>query len=750
MHPLEAYIRDISTIRSTGAATPETSYYSSLASLFNDVGRALKPRVRCITNLKNRGAGLPDGGFFTSDQFQKIADTEPLPGQLPSRGAIEIKAPSQDVWLTARGEQVSRYWGQYRQVLVTNLRDFLLIGEDSAGKPVKLESYRLALDEAEFWKQTNHPRRVVMNHGERFTEFLKRVMLHAAPLTAPKDVAWFLASYARDAKVRLQDKKLPALDTLRSALEQALGIRFEEEKGEQFFRSTLIQTIFYGVFSAWVLWAKQELLSKTGTRFNWRETIWYLHVPMIRALYEQLATPTKLGPLDLIEVLNWTESVLNRIDKTTFFSQFEEGQAVQYFYEPFLQAFDPELRKELGVWFTPPEIVRYMVARVDAVLRTELEIPDGLADSRVYILDPCCGTGAFLVEVLRRIEATYKHKFADAGIAHDVKTAALRRIFGFELLPAPFVVAHLQAGLYLQNLGVPLVEGTAERIGIFLTNALTGWKPPEGPKQHLAFPEMEEERDAAEEVKREKPILVILGNPPYNAFAGVSPEEEEGLVAPYKEGLISKWGVKKFNLDDLYIRFLRLAERRIAEMSGSGVICYISNFSYLEDPSFVVMRQSFLNNFERFWFDCMNGDSRETGKLTPGGEPDPSVFSTEYNKAGIRVGTTIGLAVRSGKRKTRKILFRHFWGQSKKTLLVESLGRSDFDNQYEESCPREETWFSFRPSSASAFYYTWPKVTELSVRNPYNGPIERRGNSLIAIPSEATRLQHVRGVPCSQ
>ena len=143
------------------------------------------------------------------------------------------------------------------------------------------------------------------------------------------------------------------------------------------------------------------------------------------------------------------------------------------------------------------------------------------------------------------------------------------------------------------------------------------------------------------------PILVILGNPPYNAFAGTAPtKEERDSVAPYKEGLIKKWDIKKFNLDDLYVRFFRMAERRIAEQTGRGVVCLISNFSYLADPSFVVMRERFLGEYDKLWFDNMNGDSRETGKRTPEGKPDPSVFSTEYNKAGIRKGTSVALLVR--------------------------------------------------------------------------------------------------------
>jgi hypothetical protein len=458
--------------------------------------------------------------------------------------------------------------------------------------------------------------------------------------------------------------------------------------------------------------------------------------------------PFKLGPLGLEEVLDWTTTVLNRVDRPAFFSQFDEGHAVQYFYEPFLKAFDPELRKDLGVWFTPPEIVQYMVARVDTVLREELSIADGLADPRVYVLDPCCGTGAYLVEVLKHIHGTLTANRDDALVAHDLKNAARDRIFGFEILPAPFVVAHLQLGLLLANLGAPLAEETAakegERARVYLTNALTGWEPPIGPKKQLTLPEFEAERDAAEEVKRDKPILVILGNPPYNAFAGVSATAEKILVEPYKEGLISKWGIKKFNLDDLYVRFFGLAERRIAEKTGKGVVCYISNFSYLGDPSFVAMRQRFLSEFDALWFDCLNGDSRETGKLTPEGKPDPSVFSTEFNKEGIQVGTAICMMVRKEERQPAPgVRFRHFWGVTKRADLLDSLQEPDFDKQYREAQPQENNRFSFRPSKVSAQYLTWPKIADLCAHEPFNGPIERRGNSLIVFEDEIEKLSPI-------
>ncbi len=747
-------------IHSTGEAVDETSYYTPLANLLNEIGKTLKPKVHCVINLKNRGAGIPDGGLFTPDQLQK-GDENPMAGQIPARGAMEVKPPAGDVHQIVKSVQVKKYFARYGLVLVTTYREFLLVGQDDHGKQVPMEAYRLARDEKSFWQAVGHPKKTTDEHGTALEEYLKRAMLHAAPLTDPKDVAWFLASYARQALGRVEQKKdLAALSAVRSALEESLGMKFIGPKGEHFFRSTLVQTLFYGLFSAWVLWHAED--PDRQDDFNWHEAGWYLRVPFIRALYEEVARSSRLGPLGLVEVLDWAAGVLNRVNRAEFFKRFEERHAVQYFYEPFLEAFDPDLRKELGVWYTPEEIVRYQVERIDTVLREELDIEDGLADSRVVVLDPCCGTGTYLLEVLNRIAKTLREKGDDALIASDLKQAAMERLFGFEILPAPFVVSHLQLGLLLTRLGAPLRDDhdSTERVGVYLTNALTGWEPPKHPKK-LLFPELQVERDAAGHVKRDARILVILGNPPYNAFAGVSPDEEQGLVELYKglyytektlkrgktRGKTKKiphyllndpvknggWGIKKFNLDDLYIRFFRLAERRIAEMSGKGVVSFISNFSYLSDPSFVVMRQRFLSEFDTLWFDCMNGDSRETGKLTPEGKPDPSVFSTEYNREGIRVGTTVGVIVRKEKREKKpKVLFRHFWGVNKRQDLLDSFSTKRLDTAYTAACPSKENRYSFRPENVSAEYNTWPSWPDLATCN-YNGPVERRAGALISI-----------------
>jgi hypothetical protein len=518
----------------------------------------------------------------------------------------------------------------------------------------------------------------------------------------------------------------------------------------------LVQTLFYGVFSAWVLRRENAAPGQILGPFDWKSAAHSLNVPMIAALFGQLSQPAKLKALNLTEVLDWAADALNRVDQATFFKTFESSRSIQYFYEPFLAAFDPQLRKSLGVWYTPEEIVRYQVARVDQVLQSELGLPDGLADPNVVVLDPCCGTGAYLVEVLRVIAEKLKAQGADALAAHQLKLAATTRLFGFELLPAPYVVAHLQIGLLLRQLGAPLghhTDGTDERAGIYLTNALTGWEPAKEPKSEvLPFPEFEQERDAADHVKQTQKIIVILGNPPYDAFGGVALGEEQDLVTPYKEGLIKKWGIKKFNLDDLYVRFFRLAERRIAEKGGRGVVCFISNSSYVREPSFVVMREHLANNFNRIWIDNLNGDSRETGKTTPDGLPDPSAFSTPYNKEGIRKGTAVALLVKQspadqslpttkslGKdvQPVTRVLYREWWGATKRDDLLKSLDESQRDRLYTVAKPAINNRHSMRPTDVSSAYASWPAIADLSSVVGYQGLSEDRRKALFAPNKQA-------------
>ena len=214
-------------------------------NLLNAGGATLKLKVFCVGELADQGAGHPDFGLYAAKQLQK---GQPREGQTPERGVVEVKAADDDAFVTATSAQVSRYWSRYRLVLVTNTRDFVLVVEDGRGQPAKLETFRLADNTEAFARGLETPRAFARKMGAGLGEYLSRAVAHRAALTEPKDLAWLRASYARDALHRVEAAgDAPSLHAVRTALEEALGIRFEGGHGARFFRSTLVQTLFYGV-----------------------------------------------------------------------------------------------------------------------------------------------------------------------------------------------------------------------------------------------------------------------------------------------------------------------------------------------------------------------------------------------------------------------------------------------------------------------------------------------------------------------
>ena len=739
---VEDYLGDLRRIRVSGGATGERSGYGPLANLLNEIGGGLRAKVFCVGELADQGAGHPDMGLYAAKQVQRGG--QPKDDQLPEHGVVEVKSAEDDAWLTAESAQVSKYWGRYRLVLVTNYRDFLLVGEDANGNPSRLESFRLAADAEDFERQLETPRAFAGRVGVGLGEYLRRVLSHRALLAEPRDLAELLASHARDALARVEAaegervegaRAASPLAAVRAVLEEALGVQFKGERGARFFRSTLVQTLFYGVFSAWVLWARQTP-APTGA-FDWRTAVWHLRAPVLRALFQQLSDPGRLQPLGLVEVLDWTAAALHRVDRSAFFARFNEGQAVTYFYEPFLKAFDPALRKQLGVWYTPPEVVRYMVARVDRALKDDLGIADGLAAENVYVLDPCCGTGAYLAETLRRIAANLQGQGLGALTGARVKQAAMERVFGFEIMPAPFVVAHLQVGLTMQDLDAPLADDGAERAGIFVTNALTGWEPTV--QKPLPFPELEEERDRADQVKQDRPILVILGNPPYNGFAGMAVDEERDLSTAYRRTRRVRRPEGQ-GLNDLYVRFFRMAERRIAEKTGQGVVCFISNYSWLDSLSCPGMRERYLDAFDVIRIDNLNGDKYRTGKVAPDGSPDPSIFSTPDDPLGIQVGTAIATLVRKAEHApAADVEFRNLWGQSKLAALTKSAEAVP-DALYEALEPMRPLGLPFAPIAVSPEWFDWSTLPDLFPKS-FPGVKTSRDSFLVDIDLDRLRTR---------
>jgi type I restriction-modification system DNA methylase subunit len=728
--PLERYLTDL--LERRNRVKDESGNYDVLLTLLNEVGNTLKPKIKITGELKDKGADHPDMGLFA----EKSKDDK------PTHGVIEVKKTSIPIDNTLASDQiVKKYLPFYKVVIVTNYYQFALVTEDSYGKVHIEERYTLADSEAEFWELVQSPHLLSQQHEVPLQEYLSRAMQRTAPISKPEDVAKLLASYAREAKARLEfTHDSDSLTQIRKDLQNALDTTFEGKKGEQFFLSTLVQTMFYGMFSSWVLW--HERIDDTQTTFNWLEERDTSNIPVISELFFHLSNRRTLESLGIKDILTWTTDSLNRVNREQFFKAWDADNAIQYFYEPFLKSFDPDLRKQLGVWYTPPEIVRYMVEKVEQTLQAEWGV--GLADDDVYILDPCCGTGAYVVEVLKLI---YKQSLANGegdNAGRIARKAIQKRLFGFEILPSPFVVAHLQIALLLSRWNAPIAP--QDRAQVYLTNALTDWESNiHNPRDEYLFAELKAEVTASQAVKRGRKIMVVLGNPPYNAFAGTSPKEEMDLVQRYKKGLREEWGINKYNLDDLYIRFFRIAERAISELNQDqrGIVCYISNGSWVEDPSFVVLRQNLLNSFHEFWLENMHGD-RMISEVAPDGKSSQSVFSMKGVSSGIEQGTAISLWVRREKMPIDaigKVWFRDDLNASNATQrradLLASLVDPNAKTHYLEALPKRENRFSFRPRAVnSAYQESMVSLTNLCSER-FSGLAEDRKKSLFGIDKNA-------------
>jgi hypothetical protein len=727
LNAVSQYTTEVARLASASTTT-EMSYYGAISNLLTEILRHedLAFDVRVNTS---ESKGTPDLAFYDSDGGSSVMFGE------VKKPDVELPELAKS---TANNDQIGRYLEGSRAMLLCNIRSFALLTVSPSWKkqgPVPPE-HRHIYTTVEFWPSITPMRRGKAPSQKELTDICQLIVLGVTAHTSisdPQSLAKVLAYQARKAKDALPAQFSKAVQGLLDDFGGALGITFTGEEGEEFFRSSLVQTAFYSIFAGWALWAK----SNDPRPFRWRNLSEYLQIPFLAGIFHEFREPTRIKELGLVRYLDMAEGTLLRVDREVFFSRFHvpslrpgakdetTTSAILYFYEPFLKAFDPVLRTKLGVWYTPTEIVQYQVRRINELLRSELGCERGFADEDVVVLDPCCGTGAYLIEVLRSMAK----ELADEGLSEDMMGAKLleatrTRILGFEILTAPFVVAQLQLYLMLAELGA--APDADHRPAVYLTNALTGWNGSDQLKFH--FPEIQHEYDAASGAKKGARIIVVLGNPPYYRYAGAPVHEEADLVEHYKWTLEppaqrkslakSEWKVKKHLLDDLYIRFFRLAEKRIGEKASHGIVCFISNNSFLDGSSHPIMRESLLTNFDVIWIDNLHGD-RNASERTPDGASCETVFSTDDGSDGIKVGTAVTTLVKKRSISRRKpeltvIHSRDFWGRadSKRQALLASLECPQDWPQTTFCAKRSEAW-KFVPIRAVGDYAQWPKLPDL-------------------------------------
>ena len=429
------------------------------------------------------------------------------------------------------------------------------------------------------------------------------------------------------------------------------------------FADMYAQTLAYGLFAA-----RCTLPNATNFSRLTAPSALPQSNPFLRQLFHQVASPNLEDNVTYIldDIANLLANVPTELLRTAFVLQAHAEDPVIHFYETFLAEYDPQRRVDRGVYYTPPQAISYIVRSVDALLKIELNKTDGLAEKDVLILDPATGTGGFLLAVLNHISEYITTTYGMGEWHQYINNAQLvQRLFGFEILVAPYTVAHLKLSLFLRAQG----WRAAERLRIYLTNTLE--EPVE--KELYTFAEfISHEANAAVAVKRDEPLLVILGNPPYPHHSMNPSRDSNGeltfigrLIEDYKQVDGQPLGEKNPKaLQGDYVKFTRWAQWRI-DKNGEGVIGYIVNNGFLDGPTTRGMRKSLLDSFNAIYLLNLHGSSRKREAVPENGR-DENVFD-------ILQGVSLLLCVKHRDNPTpAQVYYADMWGSREvkyRTLL---------------------------------------------------------------------------------
>lgn len=432
-----------------------------------------------------------------------------------------------------------------------------------------------------------------------------------------------------------------------------LKLSSNDEK-EYSFADIYAQTMAYGLFTARVF----SYVKNPKLDFS-RESAWDKLPetnPFLRKLFKDISEQKteELGD-ELIDAITEIFSILRAAKMDAILADFRNKMnredIVIRFYEDFLKAYKPRMRESRGVYYTPEPVVSYMVRSLDELIKDKFNKPLGIADGEVMILDPACGTGTFLLWIFKLIHQRYQENpealtkgLVDKSWTSYVTQRLLPRIFGFELLVAPYSICHLKLGLFLEETGYQFNSG--KRLGVYLINTLEDIKLREEKEQlTFAIPQMEEliaeEAKAGSKIKKQEPIMVIIGNPPYSGHSENNNDWIKGLVNDYYFIDHQPLGEKNSKwLQDDYVKFIRFSQWRI-DKSAQGILAFINNHGFLDNPTFRGMRQQLMNSFDEIFIYDLHGNSKkkETAK---DGSKDENVFD-------IQQGVSINIMVKKNR-----------------------------------------------------------------------------------------------------
>lgn len=627
---LDQYIENVTSKYKLGNATEHT-FRGTLEQLIETI----VPDIRATNEPKRQSCGAPD--YILT----KVKKDIPI-------GFIEAKdIGDKDLAgakKTGNKEQFDRYKASLGNLIFTDYLDFHLYRD---GQFVT----KIAIGEI-----TDKGIVPLTENFVAFTNLIKEFCTHVGQtIKSSKKLAEMMAGKARllsevIEKALTSDETHNEDSTLKDQMNAFKEILIHDitPKG---FADVYSQTIAYGLFAA-------RLHDPTLPTFSRQEAAELIPKsnPFLRKLFGYIAGP------DIDDRIKWivdglveiflacnVEEILKNYGKST-----KMEDPIIHFYETFLSEYDPKLRKARGVWYTPKPVVNFIVRAVDDILKTEFDLPQGLADNsktkikidlqgkkveqevhKVQILDPATGTGTFLAEVVKHIH----HKFkGQQGVwSNYVETHLLPRLNGFELLMASYAMAHLQMDLLLTETGFKPTKD--QRLKIYLTNSLEESHPDTGT---LFANWLSSEANEANFIKRDTPVMCIVGNPPYAVSSTNKNAWIQNLIADYKKDL----NERKINLDDDYIKFIRFGQHFI-DKTGSGILAYISNNSYLDGITHRQMRKHLLESFDKIYILDLHGNAKKK-EVCLDGSADQNVFD-------IMQGVSINIFVKTGNKKKNEL-----------------------------------------------------------------------------------------------
>jgi predicted helicase len=628
---INTYLKSIEAALKVGNATEHT-HRPALKALIEKIGGE---GVQAINEPKQIHCGAPD--------FIIVRGPVPL-------GYIEAKDVGADLSKAEKSSQLGRRYRESLSNLI--LTDYLEFRWYIDGQlRLRAELPRPGKDGRIRWND---------EAATQLARLLQQYLQADIPLkSTPKDLATRMAGLAKLIRDLIEQtfKAEGEHGELHAQLGAFRQVLIESLTADQ-FADMYAQTLCYGLFAA-----RCSSPAKGFTRQVAANALPKTN-PFLRKLFNTIAGP------DLDERIAWAvdqlADLLARANMVSILEDFgrhtRREDPVVHFYETFLAHYDPKMREARGVYYTPEPVVGYIVRSVDALLQREFKLRDGLADSskvrwktlrvevthgktksatriteaqpwvhRVQILDPATGTGTFLYSVIEKIRERFEGNVG--AWPGYVAEHLLPRLFGFELLMAPYAVAHMKLGLELEQTGYDFASD--QRLGVFLTNTLD--EAHEMTKLPGFSAWLAEEANAASDVKKDAPVMVILGNPPYSGHSSNKGEWIEDLMLAYKQSPELRKPAQAKWLSDDYVKFIRFAQWRI-EQTGYGVLGFVTNHGYLDNPTFMDMRRSLLQSFDEIYLLDLHGSSKKKEK-TLDGRKDENVFD-------IQQGVAIGLFIR--------------------------------------------------------------------------------------------------------